>query len=319
MKAVKYTNYGSADVLQIEEVEKPTPKDNQVLVKIIETIVTPTDIANRTGDPFMIRFFSGLIRPKIIPGSDLAGVVETVGKDVTKFKKGDRVFGAAGTGFGTHAEYICVAEDGILATIPADMTYEQTAGICDAAMTAYSFLKLEANIQRGQKILINGASGSVGTFAVQLAKHYGAEVTGVCSTTNVAMVKSLGADAVIDYTQEDFTTTGETYDIIFDAVGKSTYSLCKDSLKQGGVYLTTVPTLTIILQMIWTAKIGNKRAVFAATGLKFDQEKLNILKELLETGNIKSVIDRRYPFEEIADAHRYVETGHKKGMVIITL
>jgi NADPH:quinone reductase-like Zn-dependent oxidoreductase len=319
VKAVVYTKYGSADVLRIKEVAKPTPRDNEVLVKVYETLVTPTDIANRTGEPFAIRFFSGLIRPKIIPGSDLAGEIEAVGKDVTLFKKGDQVFGSTGAGFGAHAEYKCLPEEGVVAIIPANMSYEETAGICDGAMTALSFLRDQASIQSGQKVLINGASGSVGTFAVQLAKYFGAEVTGVCSTTNVELVKSLGADKVIDYTKEDFTKTSQTYDIIFDAVGKSSFPRCKSSLKQRGVYLTTVPSLAIILQMLWTSKIGSKKAVFAATGLNMSKEKINLLKGLLEAGTIKSVIDRRYPLEQIIEAHRYVEKGHKKGSVIIFL
>ncbi len=319
MKAIVYTKYGSPDVLQFKDIEKPTPKDNEILIRVYETIVTPTDIANRTGDPFMIRFFSGLLRPKHIPGSDLAGVIESVGKDVTIFKKGDQVFGSASPATGAHAEYICLPDKGVVALIPGNMNFEGTAGICDAAMTALTFLREEANIQSGQKILIKGASGSVGTFAVQLAKHFGAEVTGVCSSANVELVKSLGADKVIDYTQEDFTKNGQFYDIVFDAVGKSSFPHCKSSLKHGGIYLTTVPTLAIILQMLWTSKIGSKKAVFAATGLNQSREKLDFLKELLEEGTIKSVIDRRYPLEQIAEAHSYVEKGHKKGNVVITL
>ena len=317
MKAVIYTKYGSTDVIQIKEVAKPEPKENELLVKIVETIVTPSDIASRKGSPFIIRFFSGLTRPKDIPGTDLAGDIEAVGKDVTLFKKGDRIFGS--TMSGAHAEYICLPEDGVLATIPGSISYEDTAGSCDAAMTALSFLRDEAHIQSGQKVLINGASGSVGTFAVQLAKYYGAEVTGVCSGANEELVKSLGADKVIDYTKEDFTKTGQTYDIIFDAVGKSSFSKCKPALKEGGIYLTTVPTLGIVLQMLRTSISGSKKAKFAATGLNQTKEKLNFLKELFETGELKSVIDRRYPFEQIAEAHKYVETGHKKGNVVITL
>jgi NADPH:quinone reductase-like Zn-dependent oxidoreductase len=319
MKAIVATKYGSADVIQIKEVEKPMPKNNEVLVKIVETIVTPSDIATRKGEPFIVRFFTGLMRPKVILGSDFAGEIEAVGKDVKHFKKGEQVFGSSNASFGANAEYICLPEDGVLATIPLNMSYEETAGICDAAMTALSFLRDEANIQRGQKVLINGASGSVGTFAVQLAKYFGAEVSGVCSARNVDLVLSLGADEVIDYSKEDFTKNTRSYDVIFDAVGKRSFSDCKGSLKQGGIYLTTVPSLAIIPQMLWTSKFGSKKAVFAATGLNQNKEKLNFLKELLEAGTIKSVIDRRYPLEEIAEAHRYVEKGHKKGNVIITV
>lgn len=317
MKAISYTKYGSADVIQLKNVEKPNPKENEILVKIVEAIVTPSDIAGRKGQPFIVRFFTGLTRPKMIPGTDFAGIVEAVGKDVTLFNKGDRVFGAAESG--AHAEYICLPENGVLAVLPAQLTYEDTAGTCDAAMTALSFLREEANIQPGQKVLINGASGSIGTFAIQLAKHFGAEVVGVCSGPNAAMVKALGADAVVDYTKEDFTKHRDTYDIIFDAVGKSSFPRCKEALKQGGIYLTTVPSLAIILQMLWTSLVGSKKAKFAATGLNQTKEKLSFLKDLLESGTIKSIIDRRYPLEQIAAAHRYVETGHKKGNIIISI
>ncbi|MCP5052275.1 MAG: NAD(P)-dependent alcohol dehydrogenase [bacterium] len=320
MKAIVYTKYGSPDVIEIKEVEKPTPKDNEVLIKIVETIVTATDCVGRKGKPFIIRFFNGFLRPKFIPGTDLAGEIEAVGKDVTLFKKGDQVFGATETtGCGAHAQYKCLSEEAIIAIKPANLTYSDVSGICDAAITALAFLRDTAKIQSGQNVLINGASGSVGTFAVQLAKYFGAEVTGVCSGTNVELVKSLGADNVIDYTKEDFTRTGQTYDIIFDTVGKSSFTRCKNSLKKKGVYLNTVLTFSIIFQMLWTSMLGSKKAKFAATGLNQTREKLNVLKELLEAGTIKSVVDRRYPIEQIAEAHRYVDTGHKKGNVIITL
>jgi NADPH:quinone reductase-like Zn-dependent oxidoreductase len=319
MKAILYTRYGPADVLRIEEVAKPVPKDNEVLVKIHETIVTPSDIAMRTADPFMIRFFSGLFRPRGIPGTDLAGVIEAVGSAVSAFKPGDRVFGSTSGATGAHAEYISLPEDGILATIPPGLAFEETAGACDAAMTALTFLRDKAGLRSGQTILINGASGSVGTFAVQLAKYFGAVVTGVCSAANAELVRSLGADQVIDYTREDFTRTGETYDVIFDAVGKSSFPRCKKSLKPGGIYLTTVPSLAVLLQMLWTARSGGQKAIFAATGLNQTIEKLNALKEMLAAGTLKSVVDRRYRFDQIAEAHRYVETGHKKGNVVVAL
>jgi NADPH:quinone reductase-like Zn-dependent oxidoreductase len=259
---------------------------------------------------------------KPIPGTELAGKIEAVGKDVKLFKEGDQVFGETGVEGGCYAEYICLPEGEPLAIKPANLTYEEAAAVLDGASTALHFLRDKGNIQSGQKVLINGASGSVGTSAVQLARYYGAEVTGVCSTTNVEMVRSLGADKVIDYTKEDFTQTGQTYDIIFDAVGKSSFSRCRGSLKHRGVYLSTVPTLAIYPQMLWTSKIGSKRAIIAAAGLRSSSEKtkgLVYLKELLEAGEIKPVIDRRYSLEQTAEAHRYVDKGHKKGNVVIAV
>ncbi len=223
---------------------------------------------------------------------------------------------------GAHAEYICLPEDGQLAIKPANITYEEAAAAVDGVLTALPFLRDKGNIQSGQKVLVNGASGSIGTFAIQLAKYFGAEVTGVCSTTNLEMVKSLGTDKVIDYTKEDFTKSSQTYDIIFDTVGKSSFSRCKNSLKQSGIYLATMPTPAIILQMLWTSKIGSKKAAIVFAGLRSASERtkdLIFLKELMEAGKIKSVIDRRYPLEQIAEAYRYVEKGHKKGNVVITV
>ncbi len=323
MKAIVVERYGPPDVLQLKEVAKPTPRDNEVLIRIYAATVGPVDCASRKGDPFILRFITGLRRPKsTIPGAELAGEIEAVGKDVKLFRKGDQVFGTStGTGLGAHAEYICLPEDGALVIIPANMTYEEAAAAPGGVLTALPFLR-KANIQSGQKVLINGASGSIGTIAVQLAKYFGAEVTGVCSTTNLELVKSLGADKVIDYTKEDFTRTDQTYDIIFDAVNKSSFSRCKSSLKQRGVYLTTNPTPPLLLQMLWTSMVGSKKAVWVPTGLDPSSEQtkdLIFLKELIEAGKIISVIDRRYPLEQIAEAHRYVEKGHKKGNVVITV
>ncbi|MFC5702394.1 NAD(P)-dependent alcohol dehydrogenase [Cohnella faecalis] len=319
MRAIKCAKYGTPDVLRLGEVQKPTPKDNEVLIKINATVVTPADCAFRKADPFITRFFCGLTKPKFVPGVELAGEVEAVGKDVTLFKRGDSVFGAAATGFGAHAEYKCLPETGVVALKPSNMSCEEAVAVCDGGLTALTFLRDIAKIQSGQKILINGASGAVGLYAVQLARYYGAEVTGVCSTTNAALVKLYGVDKVIDYTKEDFTKTGQTYDIIFDAVGKSSFSHCKGSIKPRGMYLGTVPTLAILFQTLWTSKFGSKKAIFSATGLKQSKENLIFLKELAEAGEIKSVIDRRYSLEQIAEAHRYVETGRKKGNVVITL
>jgi NADPH:quinone reductase-like Zn-dependent oxidoreductase len=324
MKAIVYTEYGPPEVLQLKEVAKPTPKEDEVLIKIYATVVTALDCAGRKGEPFFGRFVTGLIRPKItIQGFELAGKIEAVGKDVKLFKEGDQVYGSTNLSLGAHAEYICQPEDGPLAIKPANMTYEEAAAIVEGGLTALPFLRDTANIQSGQKVLINGASGSIGTAAVQLARYFGAEVTGVCSTTNLELVKSLGADKVIDYTKEDFTKSGQTYDIIFDILGKSSFSRCKSSLTQKGRYLSAAPpTLAMILQVLWTSKIGSKKAVIAFTGLRPASEKtedLVFLKELMEAGKIKPVIDRRYPLEQTAEAHRYVEKGHKKGNVVITV
>lgn len=264
------------------------------------------------------RLFAGIRRPKKRPGGEFAGEIEAVGKDVTLFETGDRVFGSTVPGMGGHAEYVCLPEDGVIATIPAGMTDEDTAGVCDGGLTALYFLRDKANIQRGQRVLINGASGSVGSYAVQLADYFGAHVTGVCSTANVELVRSLGADEVIDYTEEDFTGSAETYDVVFDAVGKSSFSRCKRVVAPKGVYLTTVASPTVLLQMTWTMRRG-KRAIFAAAGLRQRTEDLLFLRERIETGEITAVVDRRYPFEEIAEAHRYVEGEHKKGAVVIAL
>jgi NADPH:quinone reductase-like Zn-dependent oxidoreductase len=268
----------------------------------------------------MVRFLYGLRRPKYtILGVELAGEINSAGQDVKLFKKGDQVFGISPNSFGTHAEFMCLPEDKPLTIKPANATYEEAAGVCDGALTALVFLRDTANIQHGQKVLINGASGAVGAYAVQLARYFGAEVTGACSTENLELVKSQGADKVIDYTKEDFTKGDQTYDVIFDAVGKRSFSQCKGSLKQRGIYLSTVPALGTMLQMLRTSKFDGKKAIFTAAGLKQSKENLVFLKELFEAGNIKAVIDRRYRLEQTAEAHRYAEKEHKKGNVIITL
>jgi len=323
LKAVVYTEYGSPDVLELKEIEKPTPDDNKVLIKVHATTVTATDCIFRRGDSLFARLFTGLFKPKrTIPGDVLAGEIEALGKDVKSFKKGDQVFGTAEGGFGAHVEYICLLEKGTLAIKPANMSFGEAAAVCDGALTALPFLRDKGNIRGGQKVLINGASGAIGSFAVQLAKYFGAEVTGVCSTANLEMVKSLGADKVIDYTKEDFTSKGETHDIIFDTVGKTSFSSCKSSLKQNGIYLQAAFTPAIFPSVLWTSKFGGKKAKIAATGLRPACERtkdLIFLKELVEEGIIQSVIDKSYPFEQIAEAHRYVETGHKKGNVVIRI
>jgi len=323
MKAIVQTKYGSPDVLQLKEVEKPTPKEDEVLIRIVATPATTADNAMLSG-PYLGRLFGmGLTRPNNpIPGTVLAGVVEEAGKEVTLFREGDQVFGSTDLGFGCYAEYICLPEKDTLVNKPANMTYEEAAAIVDGAITALPFLKEAGKIQSGQRVLISGASGSVGSAAVQLAKYFGADVTGVCSTSNLEFVKSLGADQVIDYTKEDFTKSGQTYDIIFDAVGKSSFSRCKDSLTQDGVYLSTVYGMAIMLQMIRTSMIGSKKAILMLAGTRSSSQKsedLLFLKELIEAGKLKSTIDRRYPLEQTAEAHRYVAKGHKQGNVVITV
>jgi NADPH:quinone reductase-like Zn-dependent oxidoreductase len=321
MKAIVCTKYGAADVLTYQEVDKPSPKDNELLIKIYGAAVNSTDPTFRKGKPFISRFFTGLLKPKSpIPGDVLAGEIDAVGKDVKRFKIGDQVFGTLAPNLGSHAEYTCLPEDSALAIKPTNMNYEQAAGIVDGALTALPFLRDKGGIQSGQSVLIYGASGSVGTAAVQIAKSFGAEVTGVCSTPNLEMVKSLGATQVVDYTQEDFTKNGQTYDIIFDTVAKSSYSRCKHSLKENGIYMTTLPTLGLMFQVLWTSKIGSKKAKFAATGLNSSNKKvedLKFLKELIEAEKLKTVIDRSYSLEQMAEAHQYVEPGHKKGNVVI--
>ncbi|GGF67722.1 alcohol dehydrogenase [Paenibacillus albidus] len=320
MKAIVCTKYGTPEVLQLKEEALPVPKDDEVRIRIHAAIVTPSDCAFRKADPFAVRLMYGFRRPKnAILGVELAGEIESIGKNVKLFKEGDQVFGVSPKSFGAHAEYKCLSENETLATKPANMGYAEAVGVCDGALTALIFLRDAAKIQRGQKVLINGASGAVGAYAVQLAKYFGTEVTGVCSAANFGLVKSLGAAKVIDYTQEDFTKNGQTYDIIFDAVGKNSYSRCKSSLKPKGVYLSTAPSLGIMLQMLWTSKIGSKKAMFTAAGLRQSKENLVFLKALVEAGKLQSVIDRRYPLEECAEAHRYVEKGHKKGNVILSL
>ena len=327
MKAIVWTEYGPPDVLQLKEVEKPTPKEDEVLIRIYATTVTAGDCEQRSLNlpiwyRLLMRMYVGLKRPTRITilGMELAGEIESVGKDVKLFKKGDQVFAATGfAGMGACAEYICLPEEpeeGVLAIKPANMTLEEAAAVPIGGLEALHFIR-QGNIQSGQKVLINGAGGTIGTFAVQLAKYFGAEVTGVDSARKLDMLRSIGADQVIDYTQEDFTKSGETYDFILDVVSKSSFSGSIRSLKQNGRYLIANPKLSSIIRGRWTSMTSSKKVIFGAAYLK--TEDLLFLKELIEAGKIKSVIDRRYPLEQTAEAHRYVETGHKKGNVVISL
>jgi NADPH:quinone reductase-like Zn-dependent oxidoreductase len=319
MKAVVQDRYGPPEALRIGEIEKPTPRANEVLIRVRASTVTPSDCAFRKGDPFVTRFFAGLTAPKFTPGVELVGEVAQVGKDVTTFREGDRVFGSSGPKFGAHAEYMCLAEDGVVEIVPVGVTDQEAVAIVDGPLTALPFLRDKGAIKSGQKVLVNGASGSVGAAAVQLAKYFGAHVTGVCSTANLEHVTSLGADHVIDYTKEDFTEGGSTYDIVFDAVGKRNFRQCKESLSQSGIYLTTVPSLAIMFQTVSTRFVGRKRAAIAFTGLTMNKEWLRFINDRAEAGDLKPVIDRTYPIEHIVEAHRYVDTERKRGSVVLTI
>jgi len=330
MKAIVWTKYGSPDVLKLTEVEKPTPQDNEVLIKIHATTVTMGDCEQRDLKlpilyQLLMRLYIGLRKPKRITmlGMELAGEIESVGKDVKRFKEGDQVFAATGfVGMGTYAEYICLPEkpkepeEGVLALKPTNMTYEEAAPIPAGGLESLHFLR-QGNIKSGQKVLINGAGGTIGTYAIQLAKYFEGEVTAVDSTSKLDMLRSIGADNVIDYTQEDFTKNGETYDFILNVVRKSSFSGSLRSLKQNGRYLIGNHGLSQIVRKRLTSKKGGKKVIFGKSHP--NTEDLVFLKELIEAGKLKTVIDRKYPLEQIVDAHRYVETGQKSGHVIITM
>jgi NADPH:quinone reductase-like Zn-dependent oxidoreductase len=320
MKAIVYKKYGSPEVFEPMDLAKPVPRPNEVLIKVLATTVTSADCMMRRGDFMLSRILLGINKPKKkyqILGTEFSGKIEEVGNKVGKFKPGDEVYAFRGFGTGCYAQYKCMDENGSLAIKPGNVEFPEAASVVDGATTALFFLKEKANIQKGQKVLINGASGSIGTFAVQLGKYFGAEVTGVCSTGNIELVKSLGADKVVDYTKEDFAKTGDTYDIIFDTVGKSTFGYSKRALKPKGKYISTVMTFKLIIQSLLT-KPGNKKKVIFAMSLN-KTEALNYLRTLIEEGKLKTIIDRQYPLEELREAHAYVEKGHKKGNVIISV
>jgi NADPH:quinone reductase-like Zn-dependent oxidoreductase len=326
MKTIVNTKYGPPEVLELREVEKPTPKDNEVLIKIYATTVTAGDCEMRSlklplGYQLMLRMGFGFRGPRNIKtGTELAGEIESIGADVKRFNEGDKVFGSAGMGFGANAEYISLPEEpgemeGGVAIMPSNMTYEEAATVPFGGRDSLHFLRL-GNIQSGQKVLINGAGGSIGTFAIQLAKYYGAEVTAVDSTAKLDMLRSIGADHVVDYTQEDFTESGEVYDVIFDVIGKVSFSRSEKSIKQNGTYLLANPVSQMV-QGLWTRMTSSHKVIMqTASGTIAD---LVFLRELIEAGKIITVIDRTYPLEQIVEAHRYVEKGGKKGNVVITV
>ncbi len=322
MKASVSRKYGTPDVFKIEDITKPVPKHNEVLVRIYAATVTGSDLMMRKGKPYIGRLYLGISKPKTtILGFDFAGEVVETGKEVTSFKVGDKVFGGT-TALGCYAEYTCVNVDDIITTIPENINYKTAAPVSGSAITVMNFLKGLAKIKAGDKLLINGASGSLGTYAVQIAKYFGAQVTGVCSTTNLKMVKDLGADFVIDYTNEDFTKNGKKYDIIFDTVGKITFSSCKNSLTENGIYLSSIISMPLLLQMRKTSLFGKKKVKSSSTGMLSAKVRLDYLlqlKEMLKAEKIQTVIDSSYPLSQMCDAHKYVEKGHKKGNVLIEI
>lgn len=323
MKAILVTKYGGPEVLHIKEVQTPSPKENDILIKVYAVAVNNTDPVFRKGKPFISRIFTGLLKPKHpIPGDVLAGEVVEIGNNVTKFKIGDRVYGYTTETLGAQAEFKCLPDTSPITMIPENISYEEAAGIVDGGHTALVFLREKGEITNKKKVLIYGASGSIGSAAVQLAINYGAEVTGVCSTANIEMIKSLGVEKVIDYTKEDFTQEDIKYDIIFDTVAKKSLSQCKIALTENGIYLTTFPTPKLLLIGLFQSKSKGKRAFFVAAGMKPSNEKidnLQYLSDLMKNNKIKAVISKRYSMDDIAEAHRYVETGHKKGNVIINI
>lgn len=316
MQAITFSEYGAPHVLCLTEMEKPTPKPNELLVRVHATTVSSGDGRSRRGEPFMVRFVTGIFKPNVILGSDFAGVVTAVGANVTRFKRGDQVFGSTGMAMGTNAQYICLSETGQVVRQPAHLTAAEAAAIPFGATTALAFLN-KMGIQAGQKVLIYGASGSVGTAAVQLARYFGADVTAVCSSKNFELVRSLGAAKTIDYTQEDFTQCSDAFDAIFDAVGKTDFSQCKGLLKPNGLYASLGLSLKLCWEWVVAKIVGGKRMQLGVVNGTVDD--LRFLKQLLEASDLQPTIDKRYSLEQIAEAHQHVDTGHKRGNVIVTM
>lgn len=323
MKAILVTKYGGPEVLKLKEVPIPSKKENEILIKIHAAAVNNTDPVFRKGKPFISRIFTGLTRPKhAIPGDVFAGKIVEIGNKVTNFKIGDKIYGYTTNALGAHAEYICLPDNSPIAIIPDNISYKEAAGIVDGGHTALVFLRDKGEINYNKKVLIYGASGSIGTAAIQLSIHFNAEVSGVCSGSNIKLIKSLGVKNAIDYTKTDFTQENKKYDIIFDTVAKKSFSQCKNVLTENGIYLTTFPSLSILLKGLFQTKGKGKRAFFVATGMKPAKEKaenLQYISELLKDQKIKAVISKSYSMDDIAKAHKYVETGHKVGNAIINV
>ena len=321
MKVIAFRSYGAPDVLRIEDFDLPVPGPTEVRIRIKAVAVTSSDMAFRKGDPWIIRLFNGWSTPKQpVLGTELSGVVESVGSEVTRFSVGDEVYAATGDSLGGYAEYLCLPEDGAIALKPSNATFDEAAALCEGVLTALPFLRDEGGLEAGQRVLINGASGSIGTAAVQIAKLYGAHVTGVCSSRNVDLVRSLGADEVLDYTQTDFTESDQTWDVVFDTVGKSDYARARRVLAPGGVFLSPVLSMGILFQSLWSTLFHRTRAKIAFTGLRDGPSKsadLAWLKGRVEAGELQAVIEQRFGMDQIVDAHRYVETGHKVGNAIL--
>lgn len=323
MKTVFVTNYGSPEVLEVRETARPVPKENELLIKINTSCLSRASALMRSGTPRFARLFLGLSRPKHpIPGSGFAGVVAGTGMYTKGFEIGDAVFGTTAATFGTNAEYVCIPANGVVMPMPDMLSFEEAAIMCDGPVTSYNFLRNVANIQAGQKVLVNGASGSLGVAAIQIAKYMGAEVTGVCSTANVELVKSIGADKVIDYKKEDFTQGNKQYDVIYDTIGKSCIGKVKNILTDNGIYMSPVLTFKMLIQMMLNPFRGGKKAKFDATGLRSVSEVKKMIKEIeviMGSGIYNSVIERRYAMDEIVEAHRYIDTGRKRGNAILSV